>query len=279
MPPQKDAPDAPQQIPQKHHTNALHDMASQYVPCPLNTPKEGLFTAHHLSKRYGRRYVLNNVSIEVERGQVVGLLGPNGAGKTTAFSIISGLLTPNRGRITMNGLDITAFPLHKRARLGLGYLPQDRSVFRRLTVEENLMAVLQTTKMRRDERRQKVEEFLEVYHIGQVRDVLGYQLSGGESRRVEIARMLLLEPQFILLDEPFAGVDPIAVLDMQETVRQLKTKGIGILITDHNVRETLNVTDYTYIIYHGQTLVEGKPQDLANNATAKRVYLGEGFDI
>ncbi|MBI3993158.1 MAG: LPS export ABC transporter ATP-binding protein [Candidatus Lambdaproteobacteria bacterium] len=235
--------------------------------------------AHGLVKAYRGRRVVDGVSIEVHRGEIVGLLGPNGAGKTTTFYMIAGLIRPDHGHIYLGLQDITRYPIHRRARMGLGYLPQERSVFRRLTVEENLLAVLEHSGLSRAEQRLRMEEGLEDLGLTQVRHSIGIQLSGGESRRVEIARALVLQPAFILLDEPFAGIDPIAVLDIQEIISLIRTKGIGILITDHNVRETLGVTSRTYIINAGKLLVHGVPDELVNNEIARKIYLGEQFTL
>ena len=232
-----------------------------------------------LVKRYRRRTVVNNISIEVARGEVVGLLGPNGAGKTTTFYMIVGAIPLDTGEIFLAGENITSLPMHRRARKGLGYLPQERSVFRRLTVEGNLMAVLEQTSLSAAERRERLETGLVELGLTQIRTSKGFQLSGGESRRVEIARALVLEPSFLLLDEPFAGVDPIAVLDIQEVINQIRAKDIGILITDHNVRETLSITDRAYIINAGEVLVQGIPEDLVGNEIARKIYLGEEFQL
>ncbi len=232
-----------------------------------------------LVKSFRRRRVVNDISIEVTRGEVVGLLGPNGAGKTTIFYMIAGVIRPEQGEIFLAGENITAYPIHRRARKGLGYLPQERSVFRRLSVEDNLMAVLEQAGLAYAERRERMEQGLADLGLTQIRNSRGYQLSGGESRRVEIARALVLEPSFVLLDEPFAGVDPIAVLDIQDVINQIRNKDIGVLITDHNVRETLGITDRAYIINEGEVLVEGMPADLVGNEIARRIYLGEEFHL
>ncbi len=232
-----------------------------------------------LVKNFRRRRVVDQINIEVSPGEIVGLLGPNGAGKTTIFYIIAGVIQPDQGKIFLNGENITRLPIHRRARKGLGYLPQERSVFRRLSVEENLLAVLEQSGCPRAQRRERVEHGLQELGLSQIRDSKGFQLSGGESRRVEIARALVLEPAFLLLDEPFAGVDPIAVLDIQEVVGQIRAKGIGVLITDHNVRETLGITDRAYIINEGAVLVQGVPDDLVHNEVARKIYLGEQFSL
>ena len=235
--------------------------------------------ARGLVKNFWRRTVVNQITIEVAPGEIVGLLGPNGAGKTTTFYMIVGVIRPDQGEIFLDGENITALPMHRRARKGLAYLPQERSVFRRLTVENNLLAVLQQAGFGREECRERMEIGLVDLGLTQIRGSMGYQLSGGESRRVEIARALVLEPAYILLDEPFAGVDPIALLDIQEVITQIRGRGIGVLITDHNVRETLGITDRTYIINEGEVLVHGLPEELAKNEIARRIYLGEQFSL
>ena len=240
---------------------------------------ENMLAGRKLLKRYQRRAVVDQASLAVGPGEIVGLLGPNGAGKTTIFYMIAGVIRPESGEVYLKGRRITHLPIHKRARLGLGYLPQERSVFRRLTVEQNLLAVLEQTLLTRPERTERMEQGLEELGLTQVRRSLGYQLSGGEARRLEIARALCLRPSFILLDEPFAGVDPIAVLDIQEVIGQIRGRGIGVLITDHNVRETLGITDRAYIINQGQVLVHGVPEELINNEIARKIYLGEQFTL
>ncbi|MDH4246341.1 MAG: LPS export ABC transporter ATP-binding protein [Deltaproteobacteria bacterium] len=232
-----------------------------------------------LVKQYQRRMVVKGISLAVAPGEVVGLLGPNGAGKTTVFYMIAGVVRPNAGTITLRHQDITRLPIHYRARKGLGYLPQERSVFRRLTVEENLLGVLESHGLPKNERLERMEQGLEELGLTEIRHSLGFQLSGGESRRVEIARALVLRPAFILLDEPFAGVDPIAVLDIQEVIGQIRTRNIGVLITDHNVRETLGITDRAYIVNQGQVLVHGSPSELVDNEMARRIYLGDQFTL
>jgi lipopolysaccharide export system ATP-binding protein len=233
-----------------------------------------------ISKRYRSREVVSELSIKIRSGEVVGLLGPNGAGKTTAFYMIVGLIRCDRGKIILNGADITRLPVHRRARRGLGYLPQEASVFRKLTVAENIRAILQTRDdLDRGTRHTVLEELLEELHIGHVRDSLGLALSGGERRRVEIARALAAEPKFVLLDEPFAGVDPISVIDIQRIIRHLSERGIGVLITDHNVRETLGICGSAYILNNGSLMAEGAPNELLANQTVREVYLGEGFSL
>ena len=242
------------------------------------TPEKSLI-AEGLVKRYQRRTVVNNLSLRVSPGEVVGLLGPNGAGKTTTFYMIVGVIRPDGGRISLGGEDVTRLPIHKRARRGLGYLPQERSLFRRMNVEDNLMAVLQLAGISRQEREERLEMGLTDLGLTQIRKSMGYTLSGGESRRVEIARALVMAPSIMLLDEPFAGVDPIAVIDIQEQIQQIRAKGIGILITDHNVRDTLGITDRAYIVNEGQILVAGLPDELVNNEIARKIYLGEKFTL
>ena len=232
-----------------------------------------------LVKTFKGRNVVNGVSIRVETGQVVGLLGPNGAGKTTTFYMIVGLEKPDDGQVLLNGEDIAALPMHARAKLGIGYLPQEASIFRKLTVEENLLAILETTPLSKDERLAKMERLLEEFHIGHVRERKGSELSGGERRRVEIARALATDPAFILLDEPFAGIDPIAVADIQGMIAYLAERGIGVLITDHNVRETLSIVDMAYILNNGEILLSGDSRTVAENEMAKRFYLGENFSL
>jgi len=233
-----------------------------------------------IAKRYRAREVVTDLSIAIENGQVVGLLGPNGAGKTTAFYMIVGLIRCDRGQIVLNGKDITRLPVHRRARLGLGYLPQEASVFRKLNVADNIRAVLQTRKdLDRAARQTLLEELLEELHIGHVRDSLGLSLSGGERRRVEIARALAAEPKFILLDEPFAGVDPISVLDIQRIIGHLTQREIGVLITDHNVRETLGICGHAYILNEGILMASGTPNEILSNQSVREVYLGEDFSL
>ena len=232
-----------------------------------------------LIKTYKERNVVDGVSLRVEQGEVVGLLGPNGAGKTTTFYMIVGLERPNQGTIVINGEDVTAMPMYRRATYGVGYLPQEASVFRKLTVEDNLMAILEVTKLTMTQRLEKIETLLEEFGISHIRKRKGSQLSGGERRRVEIARALAIDPAFILLDEPFAGVDPIAVADIQEVINYLKQRGIGVLITDHNVRETLSIVDRAYILNEGKILIEGDADTIASSEIAKKFYLGENFSL
>ena len=232
-----------------------------------------------LVKNFKGRNVVNGVSIRVDKGDIVGLLGPNGAGKTTTFYMIVGIERPTSGTIEVGGHDITSLPLHKRAAEGLGYLPQEASIFRSMTVEDNIRSMLQTTSLSKADIDAKVDELIAEFHIEHIRHLEGMQLSGGERRRVEIARCLALSPNFILLDEPFAGVDPIAVADIQEIIRHVKSRGIGILITDHNVRETLGIVDKAYILGSGKILFEGTPEEIVSNPVARDNYLGENFKM
>ena len=233
-----------------------------------------------IGKSYKGRQVVRGVSVQVSQGEVVGLLGPNGAGKTTSFYMIVGLVAPDSGNILADGIDITRVPMYLRARqYGISYLPQEPSVFRKLTVEENILAVLEVQSISQEMRRSRMERLIEQLNLGHVRRTRGYALSGGERRRVEIARSLCIQPSFILLDEPFSGIDPIAVLDLQEIISGLKSDGIGILITDHNVRETLSVTDRAYIINEGRIFADGTPERLAGDPEVRRLYLGEGFSL
>ncbi len=235
--------------------------------------------AENLVKKYKKRTVVNNVTVQVEQGEIVGLLGPNGAGKTTSFYMIVGLIKPNGGQIFLNDQNITDLPMYKRAKLGIGYLAQEASVFRNLTVEENLLAPLEMREMSTDSRRNKVESLLEEFSLTHVRKSLGMVLSGGERRRTEIARALAVDPHFVLLDEPFAGVDPIAVEEIQSIVSRLKKKNIGILITDHNVDETLTITDRAYLMVEGKLFKQGSAEDLANDPMVRKVYLGQNFTL
>lgn len=243
-------------------------------------PAKSTLVVKELAKQYKARRVVKNVSLKVNSGEVVGLLGPNGAGKTTCFYMIVGLIPCDHGEILLNGKDIAFQPLHTRAQMGIGYLPQEPSVFRKLSVAENILAILQTRKdLRKLEQLDKLEELLAELNVEHIRDTLGMSLSGGERRRVEIARALATEPHFILLDEPFAGVDPISVIDINRIIRQLTEKGIGILITDHNVRETLGVVNHAYIMSDGNVIAEGTPQEILENQQVKKVYLGESFRL
>ncbi|MAG76290.1 MAG: LPS export ABC transporter ATP-binding protein [Colwelliaceae bacterium] len=237
-------------------------------------------SAKGLAKAYKGRKVVKNVSLQVSAGQIVGLLGPNGAGKTTSFYMIVGLVPNDAGKITLSDDDLTLLPMHERARRGIGYLPQEASIFRKLTVYENIMAILQTRKdLSAVEREDKVESLIEEFNIGHIRDNTGMSLSGGERRRVEIARALAADPQFILLDEPFAGVDPISVGDIKKIIMHLKNRGIGVLITDHNVRETLDVCEHAYIVSHGELIAEGDADQILANQQVRDVYLGEQFKL
>ena len=238
-----------------------------------------ILRTEHLMKQYRKRKVVNDVSISVSQGEIVGLLGPNGAGKTTTFYMVVGLISPDEGRIYLGSEDITRLPMYKRAQNGIGYLPQEASVFRTLTVEDNLRAVLEMTKLSKAEQKDKLESLLEEFSLNRVRKNMGNVLSGGERRRTEIARALAVDPHFILLDEPFAGVDPIAVEDIQEIVSKLKQRNIGILITDHNVDETLGITDRAYLLFEGKLLKAGTPQELAEDEMVRRLYLGKNFEL
>src|SRR3990172_1936473 len=238
-----------------------------------------ILSTEGLAKSFKRRKVVDNVSLRIAQGEVVGLLGPNGAGKTTTFYIIVGLTTPDSGQVLLGGADITDLPMYLRARNGISYLPQEPSIFRKLTVEENIMAVLETLPRSPHQRRERLEELIEELGLQHVRRSYGYMLSGGERRRVEIARSLVISPSFILLDEPFSGIDPLAVLDIQRIIAQLKANGIGVLVTDHNVRETLQVTDRAYIINQGRIFRSGTPDELGTDSEVKKVYLGDNFRL
>ncbi|MDX2167092.1 MAG: LPS export ABC transporter ATP-binding protein [Deltaproteobacteria bacterium] len=239
----------------------------------------GLLRAASLTKRLGGRDILGGVTVEVAAGEVVGLLGPNGAGKTTTFYCVVGLLKPDGGQVTLNGADVTREPMYRRARLGISYLAQEPSVFRKLSVEDNLLAILETLPLSPEERRERLDALLEELSIAHLRHSYAYTLSGGERRRVEISRALVTAPSFMLLDEPFAGIDPIAVLDIQSIITQLRARGIGVLITDHNVRETLGICDRAYILSGGVILEEGTPEVIAASRRARELYLGEGFSL
>ncbi len=244
-----------------------------------NTDKNTILATKDLVKRYRKRTVVDHVSIEVRQGEIVGLLGPNGAGKTTSFYMIVGLIVPNEGKIYLNEEEITDEPVYRRAQRGIGYLAQEASVFRKLSVEDNLNAVLEMSKIPKADRRERVETLLEELGLQHIRKSLGIQLSGGERRRTEIARSLALNPRFILLDEPFAGVDPIAVEDIQQIVQKLRDKNIGILITDHNVHETLSITDRAYLLFEGKILKSGSAEDLAADEQVRKLYLGQNFSL
>lgn len=240
-------------------------------------PEKMVLRTENLVKKYGSRTVANHVSIDVTQGEIVGLLGPNGAGKTTTFYMTTGLITPNEGRIFLNDKDITKYPVYRRAQNGIGYLAQEASVFRKLSVENNIKSILEMTGMSKEEQRDKLESLIAEFRLQKVRKNLGDQLSGGERRRTEIARCLAINPKFIMLDEPFAGVDPIAVEDIQEVVYRLKEKNIGILITDHNAQETLRITDRAYLLFEGKILFQGTSEELAENPVVREKYLGRSF--
>jgi lipopolysaccharide export system ATP-binding protein len=253
--------------------------AAQRLTLVKPEPSSSVLRAEGLMKRYRKRTVVSDVSLTVESGEVVGLLGPNGAGKTTCFYMILGLVPIDRGSVTLDGEDLTHLPIFRRSRLGLSYLPQEASIFRKLTVAQNIQAVLELQGVEAEEIEGRLEQLLDDLHIGHLRSSPAISLSGGERRRVEIARALATNPRFILLDEPFAGVDPIAVLDIQQIIRFLKERGIGVLITDHNVRETLGICDHAYIINQGAVLAFGKPQEIIYNEAVRKVYLGENFRL
>jgi lipopolysaccharide export system ATP-binding protein len=240
---------------------------------------EQVLRAEGLKKSYGKKEVVRSVTIELKKGEIVGLLGPNGAGKTTTFYMLTGMIKPNGGKVFLNGIDVAKMPMYKRARNGLGYLPQEASVFRKLTVEDNIMAILQRVEKNSKRRTERLEELLDELKIKHIRKSKGYSLSGGERRRVEITRSLVTNPDFILLDEPFAGVDPVTIESIQSIVIGLKKKGIGVLITDHNVYETLKITDRAYILFDGKIMIEGSSEFLANDPNAKKMYLGENFKL
>jgi lipopolysaccharide export system ATP-binding protein len=253
--------------------------AAEHDGPPAMAQNQGYLAAHGVEKSFVGRKVVKGVSLYVRRGEAVGLLGPNGAGKTTVFYMITGLIKADRGRIELDGHDVTGFPMYQRARLGVGYLPQEASIFRGLNVEDNIRAVLEVVEPSRRRREAELEALLEEFNITRLRKTPSIALSGGERRRCEIARALASRPSYMLLDEPFAGIDPIAVGDIQGLVRHLTNRGIGVLITDHNVRETLGLTDRSYIIYSGQVLMEGRADDIVNNPEVRRLYLGEDFEL
>ena len=244
-----------------------------------NTLTMQILRTEHLYKKYGKRTVVNDVSIQLEQGEIVGLLGPNGAGKTTTFYMTTGLVTANHGKIFLDDTNITSYPMYKRAQLGIGYLPQEASVFRKMTVEDNILSVLEMTSFSKEYQREKLEQLIKEFNLEHVRLNLGDRLSGGERRRTEIARCLAIEPKFVMLDEPFAGVDPIAVQEIQDVVWRLKDKNIGILITDHNVDETLSITDRAYLLFEGKILFHGTPEELAANPIVRKNYLGRDFEL
>ncbi|MBI9078157.1 MAG: LPS export ABC transporter ATP-binding protein [Pseudodesulfovibrio sp.] len=235
--------------------------------------------ATNLLKRYGQKEVVHGISLELNPKEVVGLLGPNGAGKTTTFYMLVGIVKPNAGQVTLNGKLLTDKPLHERARLGVSYLPQENSIFKKLTVRQNLEIILEQTSLNSAARKKRADELMEMFTITKLSDQVAMYLSGGERRRLEIARALILDPQFILLDEPFAGIDPIAVIDIQEIISVLKSMGIGILISDHNVRETLNICDRAYLVYEGAIILEGSPEEIVQSSRARQIYLGDDFKL
>ena len=268
---------AAESIPKENQKETIIvDVAEDVAPA-LTAPETSTLRTDNLVKKYGKRTVANHVSIEVTQGEIVGLLGPNGAGKTTTFYMTVGLIEPNEGRIFLNDTDITEFPVYKRARNGIGYLAQEASVFRKMSVEDNSRSVLQMTDMSKEEQRDKLESLIAEFRLQKVRKNLGDNLSGGERRRTEIARCLAINPRFIMLDEPFAGVDPIAVEDIQAIVYKLKDKNIGILITDHNAQETLRITDRAYLLFEGRILFHGTSEELASNPVVREKYLGRDF--
>ena len=244
-----------------------------------DSARDATLSAKGLVKVYRRRTVVDKVDLLLHQGEVVGLLGPNGAGKTTSFYMIVGFITPDGGQVFFNDRDISRLPMYKRARLGIGYLPQESSIFRQLSVEDNVMAVLQSLKMSRSDRQRRRDELLDTLGVSHIRKNKGYELSGGERRRVEIARALVTEPKFMLLDEPFAGIDPIAVADLQAVVSQLREEGLGVLITDHNVRETLHITDRAYIMFEGKIEMSGTSEEIVSSDKARAIYLGEKFRL
>jgi lipopolysaccharide export system ATP-binding protein len=248
---------------------------SEYQP----TSDRRVLRSESLFKRYKKRYVVKSVGVSLKQGEIVGLLGPNGAGKTTTFYLITGMIKPNEGKVFLDDLEITRMPMYERARLGIGYLPQEPSVFRRMSVEDNLMAILQMMDLKHQERKDRCQKLIEDLGLKQVAKSKGYMLSGGERRRTEIARSLATDPKFILLDEPFAGIDPIAVEDIMNIVAALKKRGIGVLVTDHNVHETLSITDRSYILIEGSILTSGTAEELANDSVVRRLYLGEKFKL
>ena len=270
----------PAAAPDRTQVNGSRARARSQTPEPGDPHEvgaDGWLTAYNVKKSYGKRLVVKGVSLAVGRGESVGLLGPNGAGKTTVFYMITGLVPADAGRITIDGENVTSLPMYQRARLGIGYLPQEASIFRGLTVEQNIMAVLELVEPDRKQRKEQLDNLLEEFSITRLRKSPSMALSGGERRRCEIARALATRPSFMLLDEPFAGIDPIAVGDIQQLVRHLTERGIGVLITDHNVRETLSLIDRAYIIYDGQVLTQGKPSEIIANEDVRRVYLGDMF--
>jgi lipopolysaccharide export system ATP-binding protein len=277
----RETPETPREAPrQEQRRPAQPQPQSRQNAAPRQqTARSGYLAVHGIEKSFGTRKVVRGINIYVRRGEAVGLLGPNGAGKTTAFYMITGLIKADKGRIELDGHDVTSLPMYQRARLGIGYLPQEASIFRGLTVEENIRAVLEVAEPDRKQREYQLDSLLEEFNITRLRKSPSIALSGGERRRVEIARALATKPNYMLLDEPFAGIDPIAVGDIQQLVRHLTNRGIGVLITDHNVRETLGLTDRAYIVYAGEVLTEGNPDDIVNDPDVRRLYLGEEFRL
>lgn len=251
-----------------------HNIAETQSPVSLSVLK-----ASNLVKKYKKRTVVKGVSVEIKQGEIVGLLGPNGAGKTTTFYMIVGMITPNGGEVILDDKEVTNKPMYKRSRLGISYLPQEASIFRKMSVENNIMSILELQPLNRKQRKERLEQLLEDFHITHIRKSKGYMLSGGERRRCEIARTIAANPKFILLDEPFAGIDPIAVEDIMTMVRQLKKQGIGVLITDHNVHETLSITDRAYILIDGNIYISGSAEEIADNKEVRKLYLGESFKL
>ena len=278
-PPAYAEPPAPAETPRPQPKAEKKAKSNGAAAAPRMATRAGYLAVHSVEKSFGKRQVVRGVSIYVRRGEAVGLLGPNGAGKTTVFYMITGLIPADRGAIELDGHDVTKLPMYQRARLGIGYLPQEASIFRGLTVEQNIRAVLEVVEPSRKKREAELNSLLEEFNITRLRKTPSIALSGGERRRVEIARALATRPNYMLLDEPFAGIDPIAVGDIQDLVRHLTTRGIGVLITDHNVRETLGLTDRAYIVYAGEILTEGSPDEIVNNPDVRRLYLGEEFRL
>ncbi|HLJ01293.1 MAG TPA: LPS export ABC transporter ATP-binding protein [Bradyrhizobium sp.] len=269
----------PRSLPPKSASRPVARAKTNGAPAPRLAPRAGYLAVHGVEKSFGTRQVVRGVSIYVRRGEAVGLLGPNGAGKTTVFYMITGLIKADRGAIELDGHDVTKLPMYQRARLGIGYLPQEASIFRGLTVEQNIRAVLEVVEPSRKKREAELDSLLDEFNITRLRKTPSIALSGGERRRVEIARALATRPSYMLLDEPFAGIDPIAVGDIQDLVRHLTNRGIGVLITDHNVRETLGLTDRAYIVYAGEILTEGSPEEIVSDPDVRRLYLGEEFRL
>lgn len=284
--PLRDAPvvnrkkaEAPRETPQQPRWVANGVASASATIAPRAAPRSGFLAIHGIEKAFGSRQVVRGVSLYVRRGEAVGILGPNGAGKTTVFYMITGLIKADRGRVELDGHDVTSLPMYQRARLGIGYLPQEASIFRGLNVEDNIRAVLEVVEPDRRKRENELNALLEEFNITRLRKSPSIALSGGERRRVEIARALATRPNYMLLDEPFAGIDPIAVGDIQDLVRHLTNRGIGVLITDHNVRETLGLTDRAYIVYAGEVLTEGSPEEIVSDPDVRRLYLGEEFRL